>query len=241
MTISLLTPEWLDWATDLAAGVRRPDRPGVVLKLAMTLDGKIAVASGDARWISGPASRTLVHVLRSRLGAVMVGSGTVLADDPLLNVRLDGWPQGTRVLVQGRRPWPAGLAALGDPAPLVIATPRVAWAPAVSRPGHEVWELPAEGDGVDLRALLQRLGAKGVPGVLLEGGSRLNGAMLAAGLVDHVLVFVAPKLAGDGPTPVSGLHLDRMADAIPLGDLDVRRIGDDVLLSGPIVRASTAN
>jgi diaminohydroxyphosphoribosylaminopyrimidine deaminase/5-amino-6-(5-phosphoribosylamino)uracil reductase len=234
--LSLLTPESLDWAADLAMAVRRPDRPGVVMKLAMTLDGKIAVASGDSRWISGEASRALVHVLRSRLGGVMVGAGTVLADDPLLNVRLPFWPQATRVLVQGRRPWPGPLAALNDPAPLIIATTRPEAAPAVSREGHRVWTMPPAATGVDLSVLLQRLGEAGVAGLLLEGGSRLNGAMLAAGLVDHVVVFVAPKLAGDGPTPVAGLHLDRMADAIPLNRLDVRRIGDDIVLNGAITR-----
>jgi diaminohydroxyphosphoribosylaminopyrimidine deaminase/5-amino-6-(5-phosphoribosylamino)uracil reductase len=235
--LSLLTPDWLDWAADLASGLRRPDRPGVVMKLAMTLDGKIAVASGDSRWISGAASRTLVHVLRSRLGGVMVGAGTVLADDPRLNVRLHGWPQATRILVQGRRSWPGPLAALADPAPLVIATTDPKLAPVPTLPRHRVRVLPAVTGGVDLPALLHGLGQDGVAGVLLEGGSRLNGAMLAAGLVDHVVVFVAPKLAGDGPTPVAGLHLDRMADAIPLTGLDVRRLGDDIVLSGALTRS----
>jgi diaminohydroxyphosphoribosylaminopyrimidine deaminase/5-amino-6-(5-phosphoribosylamino)uracil reductase len=234
--LSLLTADWLTWATDLATAVRRSDRPGVVMKLAMTLDGKIAVASGDSRWISGEASRTLVHVLRSRLGAVMVGSGTVLADDPLLTVRLDGWAQATRILVQGRRPWPGRLAALGHPAPLVIATANPAAAPTPALPQHQVWSLPASGAGVDLTALLQRLHGTGVTALLLEGGSQLNGAMLAAGLVDHVVVFVAPKLAGEGPTPVGGLHLDRMADAIALDALQVRTLGGDVVLSGAVTR-----
>jgi diaminohydroxyphosphoribosylaminopyrimidine deaminase / 5-amino-6-(5-phosphoribosylamino)uracil reductase len=235
--LSLLTPDWLDWAADLASGLRRPDRPGVVMKLAMTLDGKIAVASGDSRWISGEPARTLVHVLRSRLGGVMVGAGTVLADDPLLNVRLAGWPQATRILVQGRRPWTAPLAALSDPAPLVIATTDATLAPVPSLPRHRVQVLPDGNGGVDLRALLRSLGEDGVQGLLLEGGSRLNGAMLGVGLVDHVVVFVAPKLAGDGPTPVAGLHLDRMADAIPLSGLDVRRLGEDIVLSGALTRS----
>jgi diaminohydroxyphosphoribosylaminopyrimidine deaminase/5-amino-6-(5-phosphoribosylamino)uracil reductase len=234
--ISELPPDLLAWADELVGRVRRPGRPGVLLKLAMTLDGKIAVASGDSRWISGETSRQLVHVLRSQLGAVMVGAGTVLADDPLLTVRLPGWPQALRVLVQGRRPWPT-LAALADPAPLVIAASGATPPPPTQWPQHQVWTLPDGRGGVDLAALLDRLGADGITGLLLEGGSRLNGAMLAAGLIDHVLVFVAPKLAGEGPTPISGLHLDRMADAIPLEGLEIRAVGSDILLSGAVHRS----
>lgn len=231
---TLLPPELLAWAEALPVAIARPDRPGVVMKLAMTLDGKIAVASGDSRWISGEASRALVHVLRSRLGAVMVGAGTVLADDPLLNVRLPGWPQARRILVQGRRAWPEPLAALTEPSPLIIAT--AGQAPSVTLPNHAVWALDDGQGQVDLPALLRRLRETGTATVLLEGGGKLNGAMLAAGLVDHVVVFIAPKLAGDGPSPVSGWHLDRMANAIALNDLQVHRVGADVMLSGPIAR-----
>ncbi|MBC7545628.1 MAG: RibD family protein [Candidatus Sericytochromatia bacterium] len=234
---SLLSPDQLAWADTFASQLHdapRPDRPAVVMKLAMTLDGKIAVASGESRWISGEASRTLVHVLRSRLGAVMVGAGTVLADDPLLNVRLSGWPPARRILVHGRRPWPAGMAAYGDPAPLIVATPTPEAVPAVSRPDHAIWGLDDGTGQVDLPGLLRRLKSTGTDVLLLEGGSRLNGAMLAAGLVDHVLIFIAPKLAGEGPTPIQGWSLDRMADAVQLQDMTVRPIGDDLLIHGVV-------
>ena len=228
-----LVPEALrHWADTLGPTLCRPDRPAVVLKFAMTLDGHIAVANGDSRWVSGEAARTLVHILRSRLGAVMVGAGTVLADDPLLTVRLAGWSQARRILVQGSRPWPPSLAALADPAPLVIATATTA--PAVQQPDHVVWSLAEAPGRVDLPALLQRLKKTGTDALLLEGGSALNGAMLAEGLVDYVVAFVAPKLSGDGPGPVSGWRLTRMADALPLASLAVATIGPDVLLHGPV-------
>ena len=233
----LLHADLLVWADTFASQLlhhRRPDRPAVVMKLAMTLDGKIAVASGDSRWVSGPAARSLVHVLRSRLGAVMVGAGTVLADDPVLNVRLNGWPAARRILVHGRRPWPGGLAAYDDASPLVVATPDPGALPAPLRPGHAVWGLDDGLGQVDLVALLQRLGDTGTEAILLEGGSRLNGAMLAAGLVDHVLVFVAPKLAGEGPTPIQGWSLDRMADAVSLHGMTVRSVGEDLLIAGSV-------
>lgn len=231
-----LTAAHRTWAEQLSQSVKRSDRPGVVLKMAMSLDGKIAVASGDSRWVSGPPARALVHLLRSRLGAVMVGAGTVLADDPLLTVRLPDQPQPLRVLVQGRRAWPAQLAAYADPAPLVVVSPEPLL-PDSTHPNHEVWTLRNDQGLVDLPTLMGRLAARGCQSLLLEGGGALNGAMLAAGLVDHVVVIIAPKLAGDGPTAVSGWRLDRMADALPVQGLEFHRIGDDLLLSGKIDRS----
>lgn len=240
---------------------RRTGLPFVTMKVAMTLDGKVATRAGDARWISGEDSRRTVHALRGEVDAVLVGVGTVLADDPLLTARPAGRPasaggpapaggpasagraprQPLRVIADSAARTPPAarvLASAGNPRRTLIAvTPGApaARVRALEAAGAEVLRLPAEADGrVDLRALARELGRRGVLHVLLEGGPTLNAAALAAGLVQKVLVFVAPRIVGGAaaPGPVGGGGAARLADAIPVRSFAARRSGEDVLLEG---------
>ena len=211
--------------------------PFVILKSALTLDGMSATAGGDSRWVTGEAARRQVHRLRSRLDAVLVGIGTVLADDPQLTVRHVRGRDPLRVVVDStlRIPLAAQLLNLSSAAKTVVATvcrdrDRVR---AIEACGAEV--LPCrERDGrVDLADLLAQLGRRGVQSLLLEGGATLAGEALRRGMVDKCCFFYAPKLlAGAGTGLCSGPGVARMVDALVLREMTVRRIGDDILVEG---------
>ncbi|HEY7138766.1 MAG TPA: bifunctional diaminohydroxyphosphoribosylaminopyrimidine deaminase/5-amino-6-(5-phosphoribosylamino)uracil reductase RibD [Methylomirabilota bacterium] len=219
-------------------------RPHVTLKTAMTLDGKIAAADGASRWITGEAARLEAHRLRFAADAVLVGIGTVLADDPRLTVRHPGLPpkEPLRVVVDSRLRIPGNAEVLrsGDPARALVACV----APAPSGPatalrarGVRVLELPGDAGRVDLRALLQALRALDVIAVLVEGGGELGGALAEAGLVDRVAFFVAPRLLGgrDAPGPLGG-HGRPLKEALALVDVTTRRLDDDLLVEADVLR-----
>jgi diaminohydroxyphosphoribosylaminopyrimidine deaminase/5-amino-6-(5-phosphoribosylamino)uracil reductase len=200
---------------------RRTGRPRVTLKGAITLDGQAAAADGSARWISGEDARRDAHRLRAHSDAVMVGAGTVLADDPALTVRLPEFArvQPRPVVVAGRRPLPPEAAVFGRH-PIVLAPE------PVDLPG-EIVVLPGNG-GVDLAAALGCLGSAGIVDLMVEGGPTLAGALLRAGLVDRGVFYVAGMLgAGTGRPGIAGTFAT-LADAIPLEITGVERIGNDV-------------
>jgi diaminohydroxyphosphoribosylaminopyrimidine deaminase/5-amino-6-(5-phosphoribosylamino)uracil reductase len=231
-----LNAQWFTYITER--------RPYVTLKAAVTLDGKIATRTGDARWITGEAARGWVHQLRDRVDAVLVGAGTARADDPLLTTRLR---RG-----RGRDPVRVVLDTdLALPARLKLFHPRsaaptlVAHASSRTRrlgPGVELLRCRRGKGGVDLGDLLARLAARGVTHLLVEGGARVHARFLEEGLVDQVAIFVAPKLAGgDGVSLVAGKGPARMADALQLEEVQVERVGEDVLVTGvPARRPSRA-
>lgn len=210
-------------------------RPHVTLKVASTLDGRIATDSGDSRWVTGPAARAHVHRIRDAADAVLVGAGTARADDPRLTARLPGGRgrDPLRVVLDSRLELPASLRLFRQrsAAPTVVA--HVSGEPP-ARPGRGVEYLRcrARRGRVDLPDLLARLGQRGVTTLLVEGGAQVNRAFLEAGLVDQVLLFLAPKLALGGLSWVGGASPSRMADSLPLRDLRVRRLGEDLLISG---------
>lgn len=210
--------------------------PFVVLKLALSLDGKIATQAGKSRWITGPASRRLVHALRARYGAVLVGVGTVLADDPALTVRGVEGPQPLRVVLDSEGRIPVGARVLSPDARTVIATtdrmPMKVEA-ALRKKGAEVWRFPGEGDRVDLKALLDRLGEE-TDSLLVEGGSEVAASFLAAGLVHKVAFFYAPRiLGGRGAVPaVGGEGVADPAEAILVRDVSLEHVGQDFLITG---------
>ncbi|TLS53041.1 bifunctional diaminohydroxyphosphoribosylaminopyrimidine deaminase/5-amino-6-(5-phosphoribosylamino)uracil reductase RibD [Paenibacillus antri] len=219
----------------------RIGRPFVAAKTAMTLDGRIAAKTGDSKWITNAASRAFVHELRHRYPAILVGVGTVLADDPSLTARGDAAPKRDpmRAIVDSRLRTPLHAAALspradGEPPAIVLTT---ATADAAARSALEAHGAVVvdcgPGPRVDLELALRELYRLGIGAVLVEGGGAVTGALLAAGLVDKTYAFVAPKIVGaGGPSGFEFPSVDRMADAIRLDRLKVRTFDGDVLFEG---------
>lgn len=234
----------------------RTGRPFVVVKAAMTLDGKIATASGESQWITGEASWRHVHGLRSRMDAVIVGIGTVLRDDPQLTVRLRSRRPGShpdrqplRVILDSAASIPPTAKVLSPAAGVsggsggrtntVVAT-------TVKAPKHRIERLRAQGvtvlvlplqDGrVSLRACLSRLGQMGITSAMIEGGSELYASAFRAGLVNRILFYIAPRLLGgqDAKGVMGGPSPKRLAEALPITDIHVRWLGSDLLLEGTI-------
>lgn len=219
-------------------------RPHVTLKTAMTLDGRIAAADGSSRWITGEPARLEAHRLRFAADAILVGIGTVLADDPQLTVRHAGLPpkEPLRVVADSRLrvPLDARVLRAGHSARTVVAcvAPAPAGAAAALRArGVRVLELSDDRGHVDLRALLEALRALDVVALLVEGGGELGGALAEAGLVDRVAFFVAPRLLGgrEAPGPLGGRGRP-LKEALALVDVTTRRVGEDLLVEADVAR-----
>jgi len=212
--------------------------PYVTLKAAVTLDGKIASGAGDSRWITGPEARLLVHRLRDRVDAVLVGANTVRSDNPRLTTRLPGGGghDAVCVVVDSWLRLRADHAVFSrrPPARTVVATTlsvNSRRARKLRARGVEIWTVAGRRGQVDLGALMRRLGAEGMLHVLVEGGARVFGSALRDGLWDELWIFVAPKLVGEqGLTWSGALPVRRMAEAIAVGDFQVQKVGRDVLL-----------
>jgi diaminohydroxyphosphoribosylaminopyrimidine deaminase/5-amino-6-(5-phosphoribosylamino)uracil reductase len=212
-------------------------RPYVILKSAVTLDGKTATANGDSKWITSDRSRREVHRLRGKLDAIMVGVGTVVKDDPLLTCRVPGGKDPLRVVVDStlRIPLHAALLSVHSEARTVLATccSDAARIEAVTSRGAGILSCKESEGRVDLADLFERLGAQGVQSILLEGGSHLAGAALRAGLIDKCMIFMAPKLVGGaGMGLFAGEGVNLMGDAIRLEGMTVKRVGVDLLIEG---------
>ncbi len=215
-------------------------RPYVHAKWAMTLDGKLAARTGHSQWISSPESRTIVHELRGRMDAVIVGAKTVAGDDPLLTARPAGPRIATRVVVdsQAELPLDSRLVETVSEAPLLLATRHDAAHRRVTQlrdAGVEVvqFEAPA-GTGVPLPALMEELGRRQFTNVLVEGGGTLLGSLFDERLVDEVHVFVAPKIVGgfSAVTPVGGIGLEQIPAAASLDSPSMTLVGGDVYIHG---------
>lgn len=217
----------------------RTKRPYVVMKYAMTLDGKIATRTGASQWITGEEARRRVHRDRDRYTAIMAGIGTVLADDPLLTCRLEDGHNPVRVICDSglRTPLDNRLVRTAREVPTILAAcrPDPEKAAALEAAGCRVWTLPERDGRVDLAALMDRLGREEIDSLLLEGGGSLNGAMLEAGLVRKVQAYIAPKLfGGTGTSPVRGLGVALPDQAWQLENAEVMRIGGDFLVEGEV-------
>jgi diaminohydroxyphosphoribosylaminopyrimidine deaminase/5-amino-6-(5-phosphoribosylamino)uracil reductase len=225
----------------------RAGRAHFVLKAAITLDGKIATVAGESKWITGEAARADVHVRRDHCDAVLVGIGTVLADDPQLTVRgVDGGRDPARVVLDSKLRTPATARLLpanaGSAAPartiIVCASAPPAKRRKLEAAGAEIWVLPGEGGQVDLLALAKRLGGTGLLSVLVEGGGQVHASLLAADLADELRLYVAPVAVG-GPAPswLGGAGVRHLADAPRLRWVGPpERIGDDLVLRAAIRR-----
>lgn len=219
-------------------------RPYLILKAAMTIDGQLATSTGESQWISSEASREHGHRLRNSVDGVLTGAGTVLADDPRLTVRLVDGRNPARIVLDGRlRTPPSARVYAADPGARFLVTADDHSAGAL-RPyaglGVEVIRVPRAGDHLDLAAAMLELGKRNLMSLLVEGGGTLNGALLRARLVDRLILFVAPRLFGgnDGTPLFAGSGVARLADARCLHNLQVRRIGEDLLLDGEVAQCS---
>lgn len=218
--------------------------PFVIMKTAMTLDGKIAAHTGDSKWITNELSRQYVHKIRNKVSAIMVGIGTVLTDDPMLTTRLED-KEGAdpiRVIVDsyGRIPLEAKVLNIDSEAKTIIAVTEKASKEKIKKiesKGAEVLIIPEKNNKVDLKHLMKELGERDIDSILLEGGSTLNYSALNEGIVDKVISFVAPKIIGGGKakTPVGGEGREYMKDAIALENIKVSRFGEDVVIQGKTV------
>ena len=211
--------------------------PFVLLKSAMTLDGKIATVTNASRWITGETSRKMVHLLRQRLSAVMVGVNTVMFDDPLLNIRLKGvWRNPLKVIADthGRISTEAKVLTT-DPQLTLIATTELAdpvKLKQIERMGAQVMICPLKNNMVDLGFVMNSLGFMGIDSIMIEGGSTLAFSALQDGIVDKVISFIAPKILGgvNAPTAVGGTGIEKMEDAINLTKMRTRKVGDDLMI-----------
>lgn len=214
-------------------------RPWVHAKWAMTLDGKIATPTGDSKWISGAESRRRVHDLRGKVDAILVGRGTVVADNPLLTARPPGPRKPERVIVSasGYLPQKCQLLATARESPVIVYTAQgneqelFTWKEA----GAEVIGLPHNDTALSQLspvAILNDLGRRRFTHVLLEGGAGLLGSFLDANAIDEFHVYIAPKLAGAGSSPITGRGIERMADALRLVEFTSEPSGEDVYLHG---------
>lgn len=229
-------------------------RPFVIMKYAMTADGKIAAFTGDSKWITAETARKHTHQTRKRVSAIMVGIGTVLADDPMLNCRLDepelmrdGTPyeksvDPIRVICDSHLRIPLEsqiVKTAGQIRTIVACTELTEKAEQLKAAGVEIVQVSADSEGhADINELMQRLGELKIDSVLLEGGAELNFAALRAGAVDKVHAYIAPKLIGgaSSKSPVGGAGIPRMADCVMLSEPSVRMLGSDVLLEFNVLK-----
>lgn len=216
-------------------------RPYVVMKYAMTIDGKIAAYTGLSKWVTGEEARAHVQKLRHELSAIMVGVGTVLADDPMLNCRIPGLTSPVRIICDThlRTPLDSKVVQTASEIPTIIATccedERAVL--QYTEKGCRVLNVAKSGDlHLDLQDLVSKIGAEGIDSILLEGGGTLNWSALESGIVNRVMAYVAPKLFGgsSAKTPVEGRGIPDPQEAVRLRDISVSRLGEDLLIEGKV-------
>ena len=215
--------------------------PFVTMKIAQTLDGRTATASGESKWITGRESRAEGHRLRDRNDAIIVGINTVLKDDPSLTARIPGGRDPLRVIIDSRlrTPLKARVLTQRSPARTIVATVAAAPRTRVRRlqaAGAEVIVARSAGGRVDLKDLMRRLGKRDVQSVLIEGGSEVHASALAAGIVDKAVLFVAPMLmtGRDSLPSIGGRSPRRLSQAVLFSEAEARAIGDDLMIEGYI-------
>jgi len=212
--------------------------PFIILKIAATLDGKLATRNGESQWITGETSRGFVHRLRDQVDGVVVGIGTVLKDDPTLTARIRGGRDPYRVVFDSRLRIPENAKMVDlSPSKTIIATTEMASQDKIERlrkKGVRILISDSKSGKVDLKFSLLKLGEMGMMSLLLEGGSQLSGSFLDQRLIDKILLFLSPKLIGDPEAPgiFGGVGIASLKEAIAVKDLRVRKMGEDLLLEG---------
>ncbi|MDD7593845.1 MAG: bifunctional diaminohydroxyphosphoribosylaminopyrimidine deaminase/5-amino-6-(5-phosphoribosylamino)uracil reductase RibD [Peptoniphilaceae bacterium] len=216
-------------------------RPYVVMKFAMTLDGKIATRTGASQWITGEAARARVHEDRNRYAGIMVGISTVLADDPLLTCRLPEGRNPVRIICDThlRTPLESQIVQTAQDVSTILVIGESASKARIAdyeAAGCSVWTLPEKEGAIDLSILMARLGEAKIDSVLLEGGGTLNESALRSGIVQRVQAYIAPKLFGGraAKSPIEGWGVATPSEAVRLKDTRVMKIGEDFLIEGEV-------
>jgi len=212
--------------------------PYVIMKYAMTLDGKIACRTGKSRWITGEDARHNVHVDRHRYSAIMTGIGTVLADDPMLDCRIEGGRNPVRIICDTRlrTPLNSRIVKTAKDIRTVIATCELNGHQPYVNMGCELITVSKRDGHVNLQKLMSELGKTGLDSVILEGGGELNWSALSCGTVNRVQAYIAPKIFGGGGfSPVSGAGFSFPDESIKLSDVTVKNIGGDYLIEGKVL------
>ena len=214
--------------------------PYVVMKYAMTSDGKIATVTGESRWITGEISRENVHRTRNALMGIMVGVGTVMADDPMLDCRLpEGGKNPNRIICDSnlRTPTDSKVVTTACEIPTIIATvsSNASLIKEYESRGVTVIQTALENGRVNLKDLRRILGERGIDSILLEGGSQLNFSAIKAQIVDEIHTYIAPKLfGGNAKTPVGGEGIGSIADAVILDPVKITKLGDDIFVESEV-------
>jgi diaminohydroxyphosphoribosylaminopyrimidine deaminase/5-amino-6-(5-phosphoribosylamino)uracil reductase len=212
--------------------------PFVILKAAATLDGKIATRTGDSKWISGEASRRLVHKWRDQVDGVLVGIGTVLRDDPLLTARIRGGRDPYRIVLDSRLKIPEEAKVIGSsPSRAIIAVTELAPKDKIEKFGKrgvQIFIFDSKEGKVNLKSCLAKLGEIGMTSLLVEGGGQVNGSFLDEGLIDRLLLFLSPKMIGDQQAPgiFGGRGVSNLQETIILREMKMKRVGEDILIEG---------
>lgn len=215
-------------------------QPFVILKTAMSLDGKIATVSGKSKWITSEDSRKIVHQVRDEVDAILVGIGTVFHDDPSLTTRL---PNGeghdpVRIILDSRAriPLDARVLHLDSSAKTIVVTTSQASQEKMDQLKQyaEILVVPEQDGRIDLQALMLKLGEMEVTSILIEGGAEVNASALKSGIVDKAMVFIAPKFIGgrEAPGPIGGSGIDELTESVSLTDISLKKIGEDILIMG---------
>lgn len=219
-------------------------RPYVVMKYAMTLDGKIATYKGESKWITGERARENVHHTRNDLSAIMTGIGTVLADNPMLTCRISDGVNPIRIICDTRLKTPlnSNVVCTTDQAKTIIATcvtDEDKHKPYIDK-GCEIVAVPELDGHLDLNELMNRLGEKKIDSILLEGGETLNWSALNQGIVSKVQAYISPKLFGgsSAKTPIGGMGVELPSDAFEIVSPEIKKIGDDFLIEGEVKKCS---
>ena len=225
-----LNEKFLTWITK--------GRPFISMKYAMTLDGKLATQTGDSKWITGEEARTFAHRLRKQHDAILVGIGTVLADDPELTTRLVRGKNPIRIVLD-RDLKISPMAQVLNPAAQTIIfagleADKTKEETLTAFPNVEIVRVPSLGKQLMLEYIIQELSNRQITSVLVEGGSEIHGAFKDEGLVDRVYAFIAPKICGGrhALSPVAGFGIDEMAEAWNLYEIEIEKFGQDILITG---------
>lgn len=228
-------------------------RPFTAMKYAMTLDGRMATDSGSSQWITGEAARRHVHTLRRRYAAILAGIGTVLADDPMLDCRIEEGVNPIRIICDSHLRIPLGshLVKTANRIPTILACCENGQEPykkeekrrRLKEAGVKLWTFPAgqafsTESGLKLSSLWERMGKEGIDSVLAEGGGRIHGSLLQEGLVDRVYAYLAPKLVSgeENRAPVQGFGRMQMEEAVELSEAEMISLGGDFLVTGRVRR-----